>query len=115
MLNKQVNLTQLCVIKEIQHLLLKSQEYKDNVILHDPVYQRQIIEYILSNLDHRYMTIENITEIPRVASDIFPECPIQERTVILQLLQTKMSEIVRFFLEKSEQPEFSSLVLERSR
>ena len=102
MLNAEVDLTQLCVSKEIKHIL-ESEEYQNNVILSDPAHQQQIIKYALSNLSHRYMTLENITEIPRTASEIFPACPIEERMEIKQLLQKKMSEIVRFLLERSQQ------------
>ena len=108
MINKQVNLTQLCIAKEIKHLLLESKEDKDNSILRDPAYQKLIIKYALSELSHRYMTLENITEIPLAAEEIFPECPIQERTAILQLLQKKMLDIVRFNLEKSAPTEFAA-------
>ena len=115
MLNAKVNLTQLCISKEIKHIL-ESEEYQNNVVLGDPTYQQQIIKYALSNLSHRYMTLENITEIPRTAGEIFPACPIEERQEIKQLLQKKMSDIVRFLLERSPQ-EFPahSVILEESR
>ena len=115
MLNAKVDLTQLCVSKEIKHIL-ESEEYQNNVILSDPAHQQQIIKYALSNLSHRYMTLENITEIPRTASEIFPACPIDERMEIKQLLQKKMSEIVRVFLQESEQHQTTNkLMLEESR
>lgn len=111
MLNKQVNLTQLYLIQEIQHFLLECQQYKDNAILHDLVYQRQIIEYVLSNLDRRYMVDENPTEISGVASNIFPKCALQKGTVIRQLLQTKILDLLRFLVDKPEQLEFSNAVM----
>ena len=113
MLNKRVNLIQLCVVKEIQHL--KSQAYKDNIILRDRADRESIIEYVLSELNHRYMTLENITEVPRVAGDIFPECPIHERAVILQLLHTKMLDLVRCYLEKLEQKFLTEPMLEEQK
>ena len=115
MLNAKIDLTKLCVAKEIKHVL-ESEEEKDNVILSDPAYQQQIIKYALSNLSHRYMKLENMTEIPRTASEIFPACPIEERMEIKQLLRQKMSEIVRFLLEQSEQELATHLAtLEKSR
>ena len=115
MLNAKVNLTQLCISKEIKRIL-ESEEYQNNVVLSDSAYQQQIIKYALSNLSHRYITLENITEIPRTASEMFPACPIDERLEIKQLLQKKMSDIVRFLLERSQQ-EFpaNSVILEKSR
>ena len=115
MLNAKVNLTQLCISKEIKRIL-ESEEYQNNVVLSDSAYQQQIIKYALSNLSHRYITLENITEIPRTASEMFPACPIDERLEIKQLLQKKMSDIVRFLLERSQQ-EFPahSVILEESR
>lgn len=115
MLDAEVNLTQLCVSKEIKHIL-ESEEYQGNVLLNDPAYQKQIIKYALSNLSHRYMTLENITEIPRTARDVFPACPVDERLEIKQLLQKKMSEIVRFLLEESEpKSPTHSIISEKSR
>ena len=115
MLNAKVDLTQLCVSKEIKHIL-ESEEYQNNVILSNPACQQQIIKYALSNLSHRYMTLENITEIPRTASEIFPVCPIDERMEIKQLLQKKMSEMVRFLLEGSQQEsQAHSVILEKSK
>lgn len=115
MLNAEVDLTQLCVSKEIKHIL-ESEEYQNNVILSDPAYQQQIIKYALSNLSHRYMMLENITEIPRTANEIFPACPIEERMEIKQLLHKKMSDIVRFLLERSQQKsQAHSAILEKSK
>ena len=100
--NTKVDLTKFCTIKEIQYILLESEEYRGNIILKDLSYQKQIIEYVLSNLNHRYTTIENLTEIPKKSSDILPHCPIQEQTIIRQLIQLKMSEIVRQLLEPTQ-------------
>ena len=100
--NTKVDLTKFCTIKEIQYILLESEEYRGNIILKDLSYQKQIIEYVLSNLNHRYTTIENLTEIPKKSSDILPQCPIQEQTTIRQLIQLKMSKIVRQLLEPTQ-------------
>ena len=102
MLTKKVNLTKLCAIKEIQYILLESEEYKGNIILEDLLYRKQITEYVLSNLNHRYLKIKNLTEIPINSGDILPQCPVEERTIIRQLVQLKMSEIVRQLLERVE-------------
>ena len=68
MLTKLVDLTRLCVVKQVQSTLVESEKDGDNLILQDPYYQQQIIEYVLSNLNHRYMMLE-LTEIPQDASD----------------------------------------------
>ena len=102
MLTQKVNLTQLCTLKEIQYILLNSEEYKGNLIIRDSYYQKQIIKYVLSNLNHRYLTIDNLTEIPKNSNDILPKCPISEKIMIRQLIEIKISQIVRQLLEKAE-------------
>ena len=96
-----VDLTQLCTVKEIQFILSSSDEYRTSSILENSAYRQQLIEYVLSNLNHRYLTIENLTEIPQQASDILPECPIDERLQIRQLLQQGMSKIARQLLQEA--------------
>ena len=103
MLDKKIDLTQLCALKEIQFTLVESVEYEGNFILQNSFYKQQIIEYILSNLNHRYFIVKNLTEIPKKASDILPHCPIEEKIAIRQLMQLKMSQIVRELLEQNEQ------------
>ncbi|MBW4534332.1 MAG: hypothetical protein KME09_10390 [Pleurocapsa minor HA4230-MV1] len=98
MLTKLVDLTQLCVVKQVQYLLVESEKNGGSLILQDPYYQQQLIEYVLSNLNHRYITLE-LTEIPQDASDVFPQCPIDEQIAIKQLLQKKISQIDRYLSE----------------
>ena len=93
MLTKLVDLTHFWVIKEIQYLA-ESQEYQGNLILRDLYYKQQLIEYVLSNVNHRYMMIE-LTAIPKEAGDLFPQCPLDERVIMRQLLLMGMSKIVR--------------------
>ena len=95
MLTKIVDLTRLYVVKEVQYILVESEENRDNLILQDTYYQQQIIEYVLSNLNHRFIMLE-LTEIPIEASDVFPRCPIDEQIAIRQLLQKKMSRLARY-------------------
>ena len=99
MLNKIVDLTKLCAVKEIQYILSQSKQDRDNIILQNRDYQQQLIEYVLSNINHRYMAIENLTKIPVEASEIFPQCPIHEQIAIRQLLHVGMIEITRSLLE----------------
>ena len=94
MLNKTVDLTQLCVVKEIQHILEECDDDRSDFILQNQYLKQQLTEYILSNLNHRYLKIKNLTEIPREATDILPQCPIEERIAIGQLLYIGMSKIV---------------------
>lgn len=105
MLTTTVDLTQLCVVKEIQHIIEVCDYARDNFILQDPFYKQQLTEYILSNLNHRYLEITNLTEIPKEATDILPQCPLGEKTVIRQLLHLGMAKIVR---ELSNQIEVKS-------
>lgn len=100
MLTKLVDLTHLWVIKEVQYLA-ESEEYRGNLILRDPYYKQQLIEYVLSNLNHRYMMIE-LTAIPKEAGNLFPQCPLDERVVIRQLLLMGMSKIVRSLYKQAE-------------
>ena len=102
MLNRTVDLTKLCAFKEIQYILSQSNEYRSNIILQNRDYQQQLIKYVLSNINHRYMTIENLTQIPVEASEIFPQCPIYEQIAIRQLLHIGMTEIARSLLERAE-------------
>lgn len=102
MVTKKIDLTQLCAIKEVQHILEKSEEFRGNLILQDTYYKKEIVEYVLSNIKHRYMMLEKLTEIPEKASDIFPQCPIEEQITIRQLIHLKMSQIVRTLLEQAE-------------
>ena len=95
MLTKIVDLTQLCVVKQVQYILVESEKKRGNLILQYPYYQQQLIEYVLSNLNHRYMMLE-LSEIPIDASDVFPQCPIDEQIAIRQLLQMKMPHIGRY-------------------
>lgn len=100
MLTKSVNLTYLYVLKEI-HYVVESEEYRGNLILQDSDCKQQLIEYVLSNLNHRYMMIE-LTEIPKEASGLFPQCSLEERVVIRQLLLRGMSKIVRSLYKEAE-------------
>lgn len=100
MLTKLVDLTHLWVTKEVQYLA-ESEEYRGNLIFRDLYYKQQLIEYVLSNLNHRYMMIE-LTEIPKEASDLFPQCTLDERVVIRQLLLMGMSKIVRSLYKQAE-------------
>ncbi|PSB11258.1 hypothetical protein C7B62_06240 [Pleurocapsa sp. CCALA 161] len=95
MLTKIVDLTQLCVVKQVQYILVELEKDRDNLILQDSYYQQQLIEYVLSNLNHRFMMLE-LTEIPQDPSDVFPQCPIDEQIAIRQLLQMKISQIGRY-------------------
>lgn len=95
MLSKTVDLTQLCAVKEIQHILEECDYDKANFILQNSFYRQQLIEYILSNISHRYLKIQNLTEIPKDADEILPQCPIEEQIVIRQLLHIGMSKIVQ--------------------
>lgn len=95
MLTKLVDLTQLCVIKQVQSILVESEKDGNNLIIQDFYYRQQIIEYVLSNLNHRYMMLE-LTEIPQETSGVFPKCPIDEQIAIKQLLQIKISQIERY-------------------
>ncbi len=105
MLTKTVDLTRLCAVKEIQHILEECDYDRGGFILQIPSYKQQLIEYILSNINHRYLEIRNLTEIPKEASDVLPQCPIDEKIVIKQLLYKGISEIVR---ELSNQIEVKS-------
>lgn len=100
MVTKKIDLTQLCAIKEVQHILGKSEEFRGNLILQDPYYKKEIVEYVLSNIKHRYMKLEKLTEIPEQASDVLPRCPIEEKITIRQLIHLKMAQIVKTLLER---------------
>ena len=102
MITKKIDLTQLCAIKEVQHILGKSEEFRGNLILQNPYYKKEIIEYVLSNIKHRYMKLEELTEIPERASDVLPLCPIEEKIIIRQLIQLKMSQIVKTLLKRQK-------------
>ena len=98
MLTQIVNLTELCITKELVCIILKSDQYKPNLanfVLQDPAYQQQLIQYVLSQINHRYLKIKNLSEIPKSASKIIPRCPIEEQLIIRQLLETKILEIAR--------------------
>lgn len=99
MIDRVVDLTQLCVTKEIQYMLLESPEYQGNVLLQDIYHRQELTEYVLSNIDRRYMTIEELNVIPVKTNEILPQCPIEERTVIRRLLKIGMSKIVENLLE----------------
>ena len=103
MLTKIVDLTQLCVVKQVQHILLESEKSGGSLILQNPYYQQQLIEYVLSNLNHRYIKLE-LTEIPVEASDVFPQCPIDEQIAIRQLLNMKISQIARYLGDGRHNP-----------
>lgn len=105
MLTKTVDLTRLCAIKEIQHILEECDYDRGGFILQIPSYKQQLTEYILSNVNHRYLEIHNLTEIPKEAADILPQCPIGEKIAIEQLLYTGISKIVQ---ELSNQIEVKS-------
>ena len=49
MLTKLVDLTYLCVLKEIYYVA-ESEEYRGNLILQDSDYKQQLIEYVLDLL-----------------------------------------------------------------
>ena len=102
MLTGSVNLTELCVVKEIHYILSKSDKYKNNLFLQNLSCQQKLIQYVLSNINHRYLTIENFNEIPKEASEILPQCPIDEQLVIRQLLETKILEIFQELLLQTE-------------
>ena len=102
MIDKIVDLTQLCATKEIMYMLLESPEYRGNLLLQDPDYKQQLMEYVLSNINRRYMAIEKLNVIPVKASDILPQCPIEERIAIRQLLQIGMSKIGENLLQKEQ-------------
>ena len=102
MLTRSVNLTKLCVVKEMQYILSKSDKYKNNLVLQHPACQQQLIQHVLSNISHRYLTIENLSEIPKEASEILPQCPIDEQLLIRQLLETKILEIAQELLLYTE-------------
>ena len=95
MLNKTVDLTRLCMVKEIQHILEECDYDRGGFILQIPSYKQQLIEYILSNINHRYLEIHNLTQIPKEAIDVIPQCPIDEIIVIKQLLYMGISNIVQ--------------------
>lgn len=95
MLTKTVNLTQFWAIKEVHHVLEEYEYDKGGFILQIPSYKQQLIEYILSKINHRYLEIHNLTEIPKEATDVIPQCPIGEKIVIKQLIYTGISKIVR--------------------
>ena len=95
MLTKTVDLTRLCAVKEIQHIIEGCDYASDSFILLDPFYKQRLTEYVLSNLSHRYLEIKNLTEIPKKAADILPQCPLDEKIVIRQLLHLGMTEIFR--------------------
>ena len=94
MLTTTVDLTRLCAVKEIQHILKECDGYR-GVILQNPCYKQQLIEYVLSNINHRYLEIQNLTEIPKDATDILPQCPIEEKIAIRQLLHIGILEIIQ--------------------
>lgn len=96
-----IDLTKLYIIKEIQQILLKSEEYKGNIILKKIYYKNQIVEHVLSSLERKYITV-NLLEIPKESSDILPLCSIEEQTTIRQLIELKIHEIVRQILERKE-------------
>ena len=102
MLTKSVNLTKLCLVKEIQYILSTSDEYKNNLVLQSPAYRQQLTQYVLSNINHRYLKIKNLSEIPKEASEILPQCPIDEQLLIRQLLETKILEIAQELLLYTE-------------
>ena len=110
MLTKLVDLTELCVIKEIQFILEKSSEYKGNFILQNPIYQQQLVKYVLSKIEHRYLKIENLTEIPKEAAEILPQCPIQESIEIRQLLESGILNIGQKLLKQIETKDLSRVV-----
>ena len=102
MLTRYVNLTKLCLVKEIQYILSTSDEYKNNLVLQNSACRQQLTQYVLSNINHRYLKIENLSEIPKEASEILPQCPIDEQLLIRQLLETKILEIAQELLLYTE-------------
>ena len=108
MLTKLVNLTQLYVVKEIQEILQKSSKYKGNLILQNPIYQQQLSEYVLAKINHRYLKIENLTEIPKEAAEILPKCPIQELLEIRELLERGILNIEQEMLKQTQTKNLSS-------
>ena len=95
MLTKTVDITQLCAVKEIQHILEECDYDRGGFIFQIPSYKQQLIEYILSNINHRYLEIRNLTKIPKEATDVLLHCPIGKKIVIKQLLYRGISEIVQ--------------------
>ena len=95
MLTKIVDLTQLCVVKQVQSIVVESEKDGVNLIIQDSYYKQQIIEYVLSNLNHQYMMLE-LTQLPQETSSVFPKCLIDEQIEIRQLLQIKISQIERY-------------------
>ena len=95
MLTTTVNLTRLCAVKQIQHVLEECDYDRGGFILQNSFYKQQLIEYILSNINHRYLEIRNLTEIPKEATDILPLCPIDELIVIRKLFYIGVSKIVQ--------------------
>ena len=103
MITRKINLTRLYITKEIQFILLNSDDYQKKLILKNQNYQQQLIEYTIANINScRYMKIEKLTEIPKKATDIFPPCSIEERLAIRQLLYIGMIKIVQNLLERTE-------------
>ena len=95
MVTTTIDLTRLCAVKEIQHILEECDYNRNSFIFQNPSYKQQLIEYILSNINHRYLEIKNLTEIPKEATEILPQCPIEEKIIIRQLLHIGMSNIVQ--------------------
>lgn len=103
MITKKINLTRLYINKEIQSILLNSDDYQKKLILKNRDYQQQLIEYTIANIDDcRYLTIENLTEIPRKATDIFPQSSIEEKLEIRKLLYIGMISIIQNLLKRAE-------------
>ena len=102
MLTRSVNLTKLCVAREIEYILSKSDKYKNNLVLQNSNCRQQLTQYVLSNINHCYLKIENFSEIPKEASEILPECSIDQQLVIRQLLETKILEIAQELLLYTE-------------
>ena len=103
MIDRTVNLTHLCLIKEIHQAIAQTTNYRLRTMLQNPIYERRLIDYVLSNINHRYLLLKNITVIPKEASELLPQCPITEQLEIRQLLQMVIKIIVTELLKQTKE------------
>ena len=103
MIDTIVDMTQLCIAREIRNALQQSIKEKNcqaKVFLENYYYQKKLVNYIASHINHRYIPLE-LTEIPKEAERVLPQCPIAEKTEIRHLLQIGMSVIAKDILKQT--------------
>lgn len=92
-MSQSINLTHLCLEKEIKYILSNHSHHPYQLILENSDCKQRIVDYVLDNLPNRHMIVKELSELPQESSSFFPQCPLEERIEINKLIFMAIAKI----------------------